>query len=599
MLKIKNVTAKNFMSIGAQTQSIRLENSNLTLVLGENIDLGGGGSRNGVGKTALVQAISYALFGAPVTNIKRDNLINKTNNKSMIVAIDFEKDGNHYRIERGRRPSTLRFLANNKTFEADDEGTDEAHGESRITQLEIEKVLGFSKELFRQIIALNTFTEPFLNQGAAAQRSIIEELLGVTQLSLKADVLKEKSKKTKDSITEEEYKIKALIETNNTIQSNIDSLKKKSAAWKMNHEKQLKVLNEQISKLQHIDIENEIENIKNNNLLKELNSVLWQLKKDKATEASALDKSKKRLETLHSRIAAVVEKKCPTCGQDLHDTNHEEMFTNFQNEIDIEETQIKATTSALEKVNSEIEQIRAASVDLAETKTHYGDLDKAYQHRSNLNQLVHELEVEGNQKNPFEEQITQLEQNGLQEISYDQVNYLTRLREHQEFLWKLLTNKESFIRKKIIDQNILYLNHRLNYYLEKLGLAHEVRFLNDLSVEITELGREYDFDNLSRGEKNRLILGLSFAFRDIWESLNTPINLLFIDELIDSGLDQLGVEAALGVLKKMGRDQGKDVFLISHREELLSRVSKVMLVKKENGFTAFADDVEETTNLEI
>ena len=157
---------------------------------------------------------------------------------------------------------------------------------------------------------------------------------------------------------------------------------------------------------------------------------------------------------------------------------------------------------------------------------------------------------------------------------------------------KLLTNKDSFIRKKIIDQNLSFLNKRLESYLDKLGLPHEVRFQSDLTVEITELGRDLDFDNLSRGERNRLILGLSWAFRDIFESLYSTINVMFIDELIDSGMDTNGVEASLAVLKKMVIDSGRSVFLVSHRDELQGRVSDVLNVVKENGFTTFAQETE-------
>jgi DNA repair exonuclease SbcCD ATPase subunit len=159
-------------------------------------------------------------------------------------------------------------------------------------------------------------------------------------------------------------------------------------------------------------------------------------------------------------------------------------------------------------------------------------------------------------------------------------------------LLKLLTNKDSFIRKKIIDQNLAYLNNRLTYYLDKLGLPHSVVFQNDLNVEITQLGQDLDFDNLSRGERNRLILGMSFAFRDVWESLYQKINLLFIDELIDSGMDTAGVEGSLAVLKKMGRDGDKNVFLISHKDELIGRVNYVMRVVKENGFTSYENDID-------
>ena len=143
----------------------------------------------------------------------------------------------------------------------------------------------------------------------------------------------------------------------------------------------------------------------------------------------------------------------------------------------------------------------------------------------------------------------------------------------------------------MIDQNLNYLNSRLGYYLNKIGLPHTIKFQNDLSVEIQELGRELDFDNLSRGERNRLILSLSWAFRDVWENLFQPINLLFIDELVDSGMDTSGVESSLAILKKMARDQHKSIWLVSHKDELTGRVNNLMTVVKENGFTAYNTDV--------
>ena len=183
-----------------------------------------------------------------------------------------------------------------------------------------------------------------------------------------------------------------------------------------------------------------------------------------------------------------------------------------------------------------------------------------------------------------------MNEQALKEIDYSKLNAFTLLQEHQEFLYKLLTNKDSYIRKRIIEQNLAHLNARLDHYLIETGLPHQVRFLNDLNVEISELGRELDFDNLSRGERNRLILSLSWAFRDVWEALFQPINLLFVDELIDSGLDAKGVELALAVLKKMARDRSKSIWLVSHRDELAGRVGNILKVTKENGFTNFNND---------
>jgi DNA repair exonuclease SbcCD ATPase subunit len=114
-------------------------------------------------------------------------------------------------------------------------------------------------------------------------------------------------------------------------------------------------------------------------------------------------------------------------------------------------------------------------------------------------------------------------------------------------------------------------------------------------VEINLLGRDFDFEQLSRGEMNRVILSTSWAFRDVWESLNQTVNLMFIDEMIDNGLDQQGSESALDLMKRMARERNKNIFLISHKDDLVGRVNKLLLVKKENSFTRFdmdADDVE-------
>jgi len=222
----------------------------------------------------------------------------------------------------------------------------------------------------------------------------------------------------------------------------------------------------------------------------------------------------------------------------------------------------------------------------------YDNLEEALNHKNTIDGLSKELDTKSNDANPYDEQIEDLKATALQEISWDVVNDMVKFKDHQEFLLKLLTSKDSFIRKRIIDQNLAFLNQRLTYYLDKIGLPHIVEFQNDLSVIITQLGQDLDFDNLSRGERNRLILSMSWAFRDVWENLYRPINLLFIDELVDSGMDASGVESSIAVLKKMTRERDKNVFLISHRDDLTSRVNHVLKVIKENGFTSYSNDVE-------
>ena len=583
MIKFKNLTIKNFMSVGAVTQAVNLDRGGLVLVLGNNLDLGGDGSRNGTGKTTIINALSYALYGNALTNIKRDNLINKINGKNMLVSLEFTKGTTTYKIERGRRPNVMKLFVND-TEEI--EGTvDEAQGENRNTQKKIDEIIGMSHTMFKHICALNTYTEPFLAMKANDQRDFIEELLGITQLSTKAEILKENNRAVKDQIKEEEYKIRSIKDSNNRIQSSIDDAIGRSKLWVNKHEGKKEQLTEALTELTKIDIDTEI---KSHALLVDYND-----KKSKLDEAkrwmnsieSDSAKQQKAIDKLVKEITMLQEHKCYACGQELHDAKQEEILADKENQKQDAEQHIIDNDTKLQDYKSVIEEIGEVG---DKPNTVYPNLNEAYEHQGKINTLAESLENELEAVDPYTEQIEKLKAEGLQQIDYEHLNEINSLKEHQEFLLRLLTDKGSFIRKRIIDQNLNYLNKRLEYYLDKTGLPHEVRFLNDLTVEITELGKDLDFDNLSRGERNRLILGLSWAFRDVYESLNVPLDLMFIDELIDNGTDPNGVEACLSILKKTTRERNKNIFLISHREELVGRVNNMLQVIKENGFTNFS-----------
>jgi len=588
-MKIKELTVKNFMSVGNQTQAVNFCKENLTLVLGENLDQGGddSGSRNGTGKTTIVNALSFALFGQALTNIKKDNLINKINNKNMLVTLTFEKDGIDYRIERGRKPTLLQFFVNDQA--QDTEESDDAQGDQRETQKDLDDLIGMSHDMFKHIVALNTYTEPFLSMRANDQRAIIEQLLGVTQLSEKAETLKELIKQTKDSITQETASIEATKKSNEGIQKSIDSFLTRQAAWNTQHANELEKIGRSIVELESVDIEAELTKHDELKVYEEASQKLKSLNKERATLDSAIAQAERSVTKYERELSLLASKTCHACEQELHDHKHEEMTATAQAHLDEAQKYFDKVTKDRAKIASEIDTIGELN---GRPKTYYDTLEQALKHQNNLKTLENQLTIKAIEADPYQEQIDELTDTALQEISWDNVNALTSLKDHQEFLLKLLTSKDSFIRKKIIDQNLAYLNNRLTYYLDKMGLPHTVLFQNDLTVMITQLGQDLDFDNLSRGERNRLILSLSWAFRDVWESLYQQINLLFVDELIDNGLDAAGVEGALAVLKKMGRERKKNIFLISHRDELVGRVNNVLKVVKENGYTSYANDLE-------
>jgi len=585
MIHIKNLTVQNFMSVGAATQGIDFDRNDLTLVLGENLDLGGDGSRNGTGKTTIINALSYALYGQALSNIRKDNLVNKTNGKNMLVSLDFTVNGQEFRIERGRKPNILRFYVNHEHRAAEDE----AQGDSRETQEAIERVMNMSHDMFKHVLALNTYTEPFLSLKANDQRTIIEQLLGITLLSERADAIKELNRQTKDAIQAEEFRIRAVQEANKRIEEQIESLRKRQRLWTAKRDEDIGKLEQAIGDLEHIDIESEVQAHRDleefhekKKALDDATRYIRQIDTDDAKLEKLLDK-------LKTEIGALDAHRCHSCGQDLHDDKQEELKQAKQ--ALVQETALQLLANDTQRTEHEATITDIGALGTAPT-VFYDSLEQALNHRNTVETLRKDLATRAADTDPYEEQISDMQGQALQVVSYDALNELTRVQDHQDFLLKLLTSKDSFVRKKIIDQNLSYLNARLTHYLDRIGLPHTVKFQNDLTVSIEELGRELDFDNLSRGERNRLILSMSWAFRDVWESLYSPINLLFIDELIDNGLDTQGVENALALLKKMSRERHKSIWLVSHRDELAGRVENILKVVKENGFTSYNTDVD-------
>ncbi len=544
------------------------------------------GARNGTGKTTIINALSYVFFGEALTNIRRDNLVNKTNEKGMLVSVKFIKNNVTYTIERGRKPQVFRFYANDIEQNVE---SNEAQGENRETQQEINRLMGMTHAMFKNIIALNTYTQPFLSTKQAEQREIIEQLLGITLLSQKADLLKEKQKTTKQMLTEEKLKIDAKLSSNEKIQESIESLQIRSNAWAKQKEDDIKSFKEAIEELQKVDSEIEIEKHKRLQKHNEMQTALRSLHKEKAYHEDSLTKAENTVERTLADLKYAEQQKCPTCEQELKGDKHTHL-------VDKLKIQLTESTEYVTKLKSDLAKIQQGINEVGDLgqvpDTYYDTIDEAYNHKGYLKDLQRQLKQTEKKEDTYAEQIAEMKKSAIQKIDYEKANELEDLHRHQDFLYKLLTAKDSFIRTRIIEQNLTYLNQRLAFFLGKVKLPHTVTFQSDLTVRIEELGRELDFDNLSRGERNRLILSLSWAFRDVWESLYQQINLLFIDELVDAGMDISGVESSMAVLKDMSRTQKKNIFLISHKDELVSRVNSVLKVVKENGFTNYANDVD-------
>ncbi|MEK9696489.1 MAG: AAA family ATPase, partial [Candidatus Poseidoniales archaeon] len=397
-------------------------------------------------KTTILNALSYALFGSALTNIRKDNLINKTNGKNMLVSLEFAVNGQEYRVERGRKPNLLKFFVNNEEQEAEDT----AQGDSRQTQAEIERILGLSHDMFKHVLALNTYTEPFLSMRSNDQRAIIEELLGITLLSERAESIKEQMKQSKDAQKEEELRIKAVQEANKRIEDQIVSLEKRRSLWERKKTEDVEGLTTAIDSLSHVDIDEEIAAHRaldafydTKKAIEDTNKWIRNVEQDNAKLGKLQTKLEKEIADLESH-------KCYACGQELHDNKHEEILASKRDTLEETAQQILAN-------QTQEQEYRDALAELGELGTaptvFYDTVEQAYEHQNTLSGLQRDLETRSAETDPYTEQIEEMKQQALQEVNYNSINELTRLQEHQDFLYKLLTNKDSFVRKRIIDQN--------------------------------------------------------------------------------------------------------------------------------------------------
>ncbi len=665
---------KNFFSFGNTPEVIKFDEHNLTLVLGHNLDTNNSdtNSRNGAGKSSIVQALCYVFFGNPIGKIKVDRLINNINKKAMLVVVEFELNGVEYRIERGRKPNIFKFFKNEVEWE------DESLGENRHTQEAINNLIGLNDSIFPHVIAMTTEVDPFLKMRAADQREVIESLLGVTQLSQKADVLTKLMANTKNSARDERARVSAIQEANKRIEEAINKANAEIVKWDDHHQSQIKELSQQIFELDTVDFEKELQLLESSELweknhsdsinnLKILNNSLSQTDndilrinkeiKDLVTispNVISVDRYEIDNNNINNKISKIKDRQdelsnlilikkqeidnddhnCMTCGQKINNDHLETIKNNLSsqlNDLEMElnnnpiliqglldeikkneedivlihstnennkkilmdkrgqyEMELGPLMLKKEEIENQIETIHISLDHDAQPKAFFEDKNEYYQVKALMESTLAQLESLKDKINPHIDHLNSL-QNALQEVNWDTYNELDELLKHQEFLLRLLTNKESFVRKRIIDQNLFYLNQRLTHYLQIFYLPHEIIFQNDLTVDISLLGIEYDYEQLSRGERARVIMAVGFAFRDVWESLNYSCNLMWIDELADSGADSQFGEATLSQLKHFSR-QGKNVFWISHKEELKGRIDRTIMVVKENGFSSIEED---------
>lgn len=572
-LIFKSISIRNFLSFGNYPQVIDFLNQGSVNILGENLDSGGS---NASGKTGIINALCYALYNKPFGNISLERLINRTNNSKntqMEVKLAFSKDGVDYEIIRSRGAEYVISLIR--------DGVDITPGKG-VTECDnlILDVIGISYELFTRIIIFSGTSVDFLQLPISKQRSLIEELFGISILSEKAKLLKETINTTNADIKICEAVIKQQETSNALYKRQVADAINRVELWDKQNDTEIKKIQQLLEQVNNVNFEEEQSlRTEKENLQEDISILTTAIRSCERERVNLISSNGKDEEEL----SHLENSKCPYCLQD---------FQSAQDKISYLRENILSKINRKEELDREIEthQSKLANLKVAQenviSRIKYENFNELLGIKTNIVQnqtKLHSLQSAGN---PHLEPLQKLFDQGEVEIEFSKLDSLKERLEHQQFLLKLLTDKNSFLRQKIISKNIPFLNKRLNAYTVQLGLPHIVKFDADMSCVVSEFGRELDYDNLSQGEKKRVSTSLMLAFRDMYHHLHALDNLLFIDELDGGAMDIPGIDAIVRLIKQVTRDEELSAFIISHHPAVVGRFEQTLLVKKEQGFSS-------------
>ena len=566
MIRFTEVNWKNFLSTGDKWTEVQLDNAKSTLVVGHN----------GAGKSTMLDAISFALFGKPHRNITKSQLVNSINRKGTLVIVKFSIGDNDFVVTRGIKPNVFEIHKNGLMI------NQSSHAKEYQKILE-QNILKLNHKSFHQVVVLGSSSFiPFMQLQSGHRRDVIEDLLDINVFSKMNSILKEKQNAVKDELQDLNYKIDIQSNKIQTQEKYIRDIKSLTEDNKKEYEQRIE------------DSQKEIDNIQTSN--NELSKGLDEDIKSTENTLNKLSDQKQDLllksQDIKTKMSSVGKRAkfydendtCPECKQtindDLRKTNVEECkheaknLTSMKKSIGEQgvwvETQISETNQTLKSLRDKFTQITSNNKEISSLQKTIGEYQKFLDKEvtADLSAAQEDCETMKQEKQSMME--------SKFEIS-EQHNY-------NAVMMEML--KDTGIKTKIIKQYLPAINQLTNQYLQTLDFF--VHFNLDESFVETIRSRHRDaftYDSFSEGEKQRIDLALLFTWRQIAKMKNSvATNLLILDETFDSSLDHEGVENLLKILYTLGEDT--NVFVISHKGDILDgKFEKKIEFKKERNFS--------------
>lgn len=568
MIKFTKLTLRNFVAYGNTYTTIDLSNPGTTLISGEN----------GVGKTSLMNALTYALYNRAISDFGVDELINWTNKKAMEVKVEFEKNGSTYLIHRYRKLDTER-KKNDTDVKIWINGKDKTRSDADKQLIEI---LGLTYDMFVHIIVISAAHEPFLDMTGPKQTDFMERLVRLTMLSDLADALSPLMKDTNQAIKIEQTKIEQLEKQRARHQEQLASAQTRVVSFEKQNQQNIVNLETTLASIANIDFDKE-RNLQDK--LKTINEKLTEVIREQRGLVSAVQQYERNTEKHKDEIETLHSSKCPYCKQQFKDTKAklEEVAAKLKQDQEA----LDILLEDLKRVETTIPEYRTQK-DEVQAEITVPNLDKLLQIKNQSETMAQKLEELRVLKNPHIDALEELEKIVLEKANYEMINAQTRRIEHQQFLYKLLTKKDSFVRKGFLSKNLPFLNNRLKINLQRLKLPFKVEFTSELTVDVTQMGQKISPGQLSGGQKARVDVGLALSFHDLFQELHNTINVCFLDEVLDHGLDVAGIEAAVGVLNHKAKEEGLSMFITTHREVSETMFDRAMYIITEKGFAVIS-----------
>jgi DNA repair exonuclease SbcCD ATPase subunit len=567
MIIFKSVEWKNFLSTGNTPNKVLLNKSSTTLIIG----------KNGEGKSTILDALCFALFGKPFRNINKGQLVNSINNKNCLVNIEFEINGREYKIIRGIKPHVFEIWINGELVNQDAAVRD-------YQKVLEQQILKLNYKTFTQVVILGSASfVPFMQLPTTQRREVIEDILDIKIFSTMNQLLKEKASETKDAIAKIENVISAAKTKVESQQAIIKTISEAKTTAIENIRSKISANSAEI-----LSSEGEIELI-----ISEINTLKASIN-DKENVTEDIDKAKsirskllQKIETCEHNTEFFSEHDvCPSCNQDIAEEYKEGIIKDLNEKLLDNNTKIGELEGILSSLNEKLSEITKIQSEITSKNIELSTRNSTI---TLLNKQVKEMQAEiesakGDTTNIDEEKAKLKD---LAQEALNKINSKTALQEHRnlEEVASILL-KDTGIKTAIIREYLPIMNKLINKYLNAMDTYIHFELDEAFNEKIKSRFRdEFTYASFSEGEKMRIDLAILFTWRQVAKMKNSVnTNLLLLDEIFDSSLDTAGTDYFLNLMNQFG--DKSNIFVISHKgDQLFDKFRSVIKFEKRNDFS--------------